>query len=133
MGRRWIRPKGPSPAIIDIFSDPRSGYMIIQRNEREMVFGGIGRVRSTGEKSILSSPAAFASFDQPGCVKVAFDLKVDDAGNGWTTVSTETRLHAPDRESLRATAVYWRLIYPGSGMLRTMWLQAARNRAEKAQ
>jgi hypothetical protein len=133
LGRSWSRPKGPSPAIIAIFSDPRSGFMLIQRNEREMVFGGIGSVRSTGEKPILSSSAAFASFDQRGWVKVAFNLKVDDAGNGCTTVSTETRLHALDPGSLRATAVYWRLIYPGSGMLRTMWLQAARNRAEKAQ
>jgi hypothetical protein len=133
MGRSWSRPKGPSPAIIAIFSDPRSGYMLIQRNEREMVFGGIGRVRPTGEKPILSSPMAFASFDQRGCAKIAFNLKVDEAGDGWTTVSTETRLHALDPESRRAMAVYWRLIYPGSGMLRTMWLQAARNRAEKAQ
>jgi hypothetical protein len=133
MGRRWSRPEGPSPAIIAIFSDPSSGYMLIQRNEREMVFGGVGPVRSTGGKPILSSPAAFASFDQRGCAKVAFNLTVDDAGNGWTTVGTETRLHTLDTESRRATAVYWRLIYPGSGMLRTMWLQAARDRAEKAQ
>ena len=133
MFRRWSPPKGPSPAIIAVFSDPRSGYMLLQHNDREMVFGGIGRVRAAGGTPFLSSLAAFGSFDQQGCVKVAFNLKVDDEGNSWTTVSTETRLHAPDRESLRATAVYWRLIYPGSGMLRTMWLQAARNRAEKAQ
>jgi len=132
LGRSWSKPTGPSPAIIAIFSDPRSGYMLIGKNEREMVFGGLGSVRSTkGDKPSLSSPAAFASFHQPGCVKVAFNLKVEDAGNGWTKVSTETRLHALDAGSLRATAVYWRLIYPGSGMLRTMWLQAARNRAEK--
>jgi len=45
MLRRWSRPTGPSPAIMAIFSDPRSGYMPLQRNEREIVFGGIGRVR----------------------------------------------------------------------------------------
>ncbi|HYK91629.1 MAG TPA: hypothetical protein VE398_22875 [Acidobacteriota bacterium] len=132
MGRSWSKPKGPSPAIIAIFSDPSSGYMLIQKNEREMVFGGVGRVRK-GDRPILSSPVAFASFDQRGCVKVAFNLKVDDAGNGWTMLSTETRLHAPDPESRRATAIYWRLIYPGSGMLRTMWLEAARTQAEKTQ
>jgi len=98
-----------------------------------MVFGGIGSVRSNEKKPIFSSPGAFASFAQRGYVKVAFNLKVDDAGDGWTTVSTETRLHALDPGSLRATAAYWRLIYPGSGMLRTMWLQAARNRAEEGQ
>jgi hypothetical protein len=133
MGRRWSRPEGPSRAIIAVFSDPHSGYMLIQQNDREMVFGGIGRVRSPGETPALSSVAAFVSFDQPGYAKVAFNLKVDDAGDDWTTVSTETRLHALDPDSRRATAVYWRLIYPGSGMLRTMWLQAARNRAEKTQ
>ncbi len=133
MGRSWNRPQGPSPAIIAIFSDPRSGYRLLEKNEREMVFGGLGSVRSTEDKPILSSPAAFASFQQPGLVKVAFNLRVDDAGNGWTTLSTETRLHALDAGSLRATAVYWRLIYPGSGMLRTMWLQAARTRAEGTQ
>jgi len=134
MGRSWSKPKGPSPAIIAIFSDPRSGYMLIQKDEWEMVFGGLGRVRRTKEdQPILTSPAAFASFQQPGCVKVAFNLKVDEAGNGWTTISTETRLHAPDPESRRGMAAYWRLIYPGSGMLRTMWLQAARSRAERKQ
>ena len=131
MGRRWSKPKGPSPAIIAVFSDPRSGYVLIERNEREMVFGGLGRV-SSAEKPVLSSPAAFASFNQSGCVKVAFNLKVDDSGNGWSTVSTETRLRGLDAGSRRGMAVYWRLIYPGSGMLRTMWLQAARARVEKA-
>jgi hypothetical protein len=133
MGRRWSKPKGPSPAIIAVFSDPGSGYVLIERNEREMVFGGLGRVVANGEKPVLSSPAAFASFHQSGCVKVAFNLKVDDSGNGWSTLSTETRLRGLDAESRRGMAAYWRLIYPGSGMLRTMWLQAARARAENAQ
>jgi len=131
MGRRWSKPKGPSPAIIAVFSDQRSGYILIERNEREMVFGGLGRV-SSAERPVLSSPAAFASFDQSGCVKVAFNLKVDDSGNGWSTLSTETRLHGLDAGSRRGMAVYWRLIYPGSGMLRTTWLQAACARVEKS-
>jgi hypothetical protein len=132
MGRSWSKAKGPSPAIIAVFSDPGSGYILIERNEREMVFGGVGRVASNTPKPVLSSAAAFASFERSGWVKVAFNLKVDDSGNGWTTLSTETRLHGLDAGSRRGMAVYWRLIYPGSGMLRTMWLQAARTRAEKA-
>jgi hypothetical protein len=134
LGRSWTKPNGPSPTIVAVFSDRSSGFKHIQQNEREMVFGGIGRIRyKVGDKPIVSSPAAFASFNQPGCVKVAFNLKVDDAGNGWTAVSTETRLHALDAGSRRGMAVYWRMIYPGSGMLRTMWLQAARTRAEGTQ
>jgi hypothetical protein len=134
LGRSWTKPRGPSAAIVAVFSDPSSGFKLIQQNEREMVFGGIGRIRyKVGDKPIVYSPSTFASFNQPGCVKVAFNLKVDDAGNGWTTVSTETRLHALDAGSGRGMAAYWRMIYPGSGMLRTMWLQAARTRAEGTQ
>lgn len=132
MGRRWSKPEGPSPAIIAVFSNPGSGYVLIEKNEREMVFGGLGRVASA-DKPVLSSPAAFASFRQSGVVKVAFNLKVDDSGDGWSTLSTATRLRGLDAGSRRGMAVYWRLIYPGSGMLRTMWLEAARTRAERAQ
>ncbi len=131
LGRSWTRPKGPSPPIVDVFSDPSSGFKVLHQTDREMVFGGIGRLRfKVGDEPLHWSPETFASMNQPGSVKVAFNLRVTDAGNRWTNITTETRLHALDEESCRGVAIYWRMIYPGSGMLRTMWLQAARSRAE---
>jgi hypothetical protein len=45
-------------------------------------------------------------------------------------VRTETRVHASKRSSRWLFAWYWRMIYPGSSLLRYTWLRAIRKRAE---
>jgi hypothetical protein len=45
-------------------------------------------------------------------------------------VRTETRVHALNARSRWLFAWYWRLIYPGSSLIRYMWLRAIRHRAE---
>ena len=42
----------------------------------------------------------------------------------------ETRVHATDAPTKRKFAAYWRTIYPGSALIRVMWLRAIRRRAE---
>jgi hypothetical protein len=44
-------------------------------------------------------------------------------------VSTETRVFATSPEASRRFAAYWRTIYPGSAIIRRMWLRAIRKRA----
>lgn len=56
---------------------------------------------------------------------------MEDAGGGWTRLTTETRVHATDLKSRRRFAAYWRTIYPGSALIRVMWLRAIKARAEK--
>ena len=41
-----------------------------------------------------------------------------------------TRVCAADPQAVRAFAAYWRVIYPGSALIRIMWLRAIRLRAE---
>jgi hypothetical protein len=53
-----------------------------------------------------------------------------DEGGGWTRLTTETRVYATDASSRRRFAGYWRVIYPGSALIRRMWLRAVRERAE---
>jgi len=45
-------------------------------------------------------------------------------------VTTETRVYATDPASVRKFARYWRVIYPGSALIRRMWLGAIKRRAE---
>lgn len=66
----------------------------------------------------------------PGSVKVAVNLRVDDAGDGWSLVTTDTRILGTDDAGRRTMARYWRLIVPGSGLIRRQWLDAIRNRVE---
>jgi hypothetical protein len=45
-------------------------------------------------------------------------------------VTTETRVFARTDEARREFAVYWRIIRPGSGIIRRSWLEAIKRRAE---
>ena len=44
-------------------------------------------------------------------------------GSG-TIISTETRVFSNGAETRRRFARYWRMIYPGSALIRRMWLRA---------
>jgi len=45
-------------------------------------------------------------------------------------LSTETRVYAATPAAARQFAMYWRAIYPGSDIIRRMWLRAVKQRAE---
>jgi len=55
-------------------------------------------------------------------------LVTPDGPNG-SLVSTETRVFANSSNARRRFARYWRAIYPGSALIRVMWLRAVRRRA----
>jgi hypothetical protein len=46
-------------------------------------------------------------------------------------VITETRVFATDAVALRRFTPYWRIIFPGSAILRVTWLRAVKHRAER--
>ncbi len=41
-------------------------------------------------------------------------------------------LIATDAQARRRFACYWRVIYPGSALIRRMWLRAVKKRAEES-
>jgi hypothetical protein len=57
-----------------------------------------------------------------------FLIEPDRAGG--TLVSTETRVYASTVSARRVFSVYWRVILPGSALIRQMWLRAIKRRAE---
>ena len=67
----------------------------------------------------------------PGNAVAAINFHVRDDGDGWSTVTTETRVFATGDAARRQFTRYWRVIYPGSWLLRVTWLRAVRTRAEK--
>jgi hypothetical protein len=98
---------------------------------REMVVGTViiaPRVRRAGAKL---TPGLFTRTLPPGVALATMNFLVRDDGRGGSIVSTETRVFANDRSSERRFAPYWRLIRPGSDIIRRMWLRAVRGRAEK--
>jgi len=112
--------------ILDAFA--ASGY-VVGGNDRELVMAGGANVRAQKPLAVRSLQE-FTDCREHGVVKMAFDFTVEPVGDGWSVVTAETRVLALD-ETGRVMARYWRLIAPGSGMLRRQWLDGIRRRAER--
>jgi hypothetical protein len=112
--------------VLDAFS--ASGYLF-GGSEHEIVMFGVGNVRAIRRPEVRTLQE-FADYREQGAVKMAYDFNVEDAGGGWSTISTETRVLALDDFTRRGMGRYWRLIVPGSGMLRLQWLEGIKKRAE---
>jgi hypothetical protein len=115
--------------FLDIFT--RWGYvLLVQEPDRELVGGGILRV-SSGARPKVTDPQSFLGFAEPGCAKVTLNFYVKDMGEGWSRVTTQTRVLGTDRSGRRRFGAYWRVIYPGSATIRRMLLRAIKRRAEQ--
>jgi hypothetical protein len=69
-------------------------------------------------------------FNEVHAIHVDADPKrVYDAIHG-VRVTTETRVFADNAAAARRFAVYWRVIQPGSDLIRRGWLRAIKRRAE---
>lgn len=75
------------------------------------------------------TPEVFRNPMPPGfaLATMNFIVTADDAGG--SLVSTETRVFANSPSARRRFAAYWRIIYPGSAIIRRMWLRAIQRRA----
>jgi hypothetical protein len=112
--------------IFDAFS--ASGY-VSNGSEREIVMCGGANVRAKHSLE-FQTLQEFADYREQGAVKMAYDFYVEDAGGGWSTITAETRVLATDDFTRRGMGHYWRLIVPGSGLLRRQWLDGIKKRAE---
>lgn len=102
---------------------------LAEEPNREIVVGTLvvaPRGATIGERT----PAAFKELERPGFAKAAMNFRVEVDSACGSILSTETRVFATDEASKRRFAAYWRVIYPGSALIRRMWLRAIVRRAE---
>ena len=107
----------------------RSGFLLLaDAPPREMVVGTIlGPVPSDGQ---IPTPDGFIALNRPGHAKAVMNFHVSSQPDGWVTLTTETRVRATNERAKRRFGRYWRVIYPGSALIRVMWLKAIKARAE---
>ena len=107
------------------------GFIPLADIEHEVVFGLIGQFwkLNGGEDVQIANPQAFVDFNETDFAKVAANLICREEREG-TLLCTETRIWAPDAQTRKKFAFYWRLISLGSGWIRMMWLRAIKRRAE---
>ncbi len=68
----------------------------------------------------------------PRAVLTTMNFLVTPDGKGGSLLSTETRVFADSVSAQRRFSLYWRVIHPGSDIIRRMWLRAIKRRAESA-
>ena len=75
------------------------------------------------------TPDLFQRTLPPGFALASMNFVVRPSGRGGSHVTTETRVFATSAGARRRFAAYWRVIYPGSALIRMMWLRAIQRRA----
>jgi hypothetical protein len=117
----------PRP-ILDTMFQPGAGFLALDVDEPgELVYGMVGFVHQPPPP--VRTPEQFATFTTPGGIRAAFNLRVVPERDGMVLVSTETRCLANGDAARRTFAGYWRIIYPGSAIIRRVWLDAIVARA----
>ena len=72
----------------------------------------------------------FPAIREPGFALAMLNFLIESSGLDTCRVTTETRVHATDAATRRRFGIYWRMVYPGSALIRRMWLRAIKRRAE---
>jgi hypothetical protein len=133
----WIRRGGrplppgilnasPNESLIDVALN--GGFIrLAEVPPRELVIGTVVLV-PPGRHGRLT-PEVFRRKLPPGFALAAMNFLVDQNRAGRTRVHTETRVYANSPAACRRFARYWRIIYPGSAIIRRMWLRAVKRRA----
>jgi hypothetical protein len=136
----WIRRLGrPAPEgilnapgnrpLLDVAT--RSGFLLLAEEPgREIVIGTLVAAPRGWRPREKPTPEGFKNLRGPGFALAAMNFRIEDAGQGKSLVTTETRVFATDAATGRRFAAYWRTIYPGSSLIRSMWLRAVKSKAE---
>jgi hypothetical protein len=117
---------GTRASVIDVAT--RSGFIYLADDAPHELVVGTVIAAPPGMRGKLT-PDVFRSTLPPGFTLASMNFIVRPDGTG-SIVSTETRIYANSGAGRRRFAAYWRAIYPGSALIRRMWLRAIARRAE---
>lgn len=104
--------------------------LLTEEASREVVIGTVVAAPPEARASGRLTPELFQTTLQPGIALATMNFLVAADDHGGSTISTETRIYANNQSALRRFAIYWRVIHPGSDIIRRMWLRAIKQRAE---
>lgn len=139
----WIRRGGQSgkESILNAPRDKplldvamRTGFMkLAEEPDREIVLGTLAAASRATSLKKDPTPDDLKALHAPGFALAAINFRLEDSANGETLLTTETRVYATDASVRKKFAAYWRVIYPGSALIRVMWLPAIKSRAKRCQ
>jgi hypothetical protein len=105
--------------------------LLDEREGNEIVIGLTGRFWTPTGGLIPTEPATFHEFPPPGMARAAWNFGVTARPDSSSELSTETRVRCSDPATTRTFLRYWRLVSPGSGIIRWAILRRIRLEAER--
>jgi hypothetical protein len=99
--------------------------------DREIVMGAVTRPWEPNVTFRALPPEDFASFSQPGFVKIAWTLRVDPLDAASSVFRTETRAVATDAAARARFRRYWAFVSPGIALIRRLSLRPLKREAER--
>jgi len=129
-GPESILNPGKEMPLLDI-ATRTSFLMLADEPNREIVVGTVVAAPPGWRPEGTTRPTAehFKALHAPGFALATMNFLIEDDGPDACTVTTETRIYATDASAKRRFGAYWRVIYPGSALIRRMWLRAIRKAA----
>ena len=103
---------------IDELTAADSGFRILDESPSSITVGAIGKVWQPLISFVEVTTAQYASFAEPGWVKVAWELGCERRGSGVTRIAIEVRVAATDEFAWRRFVDYFRVIGPFSHFIR---------------
>lgn len=118
----------PTTVAIDAMqsSPERAGFQVLLEDPpHECVVGAIGKVWQLVIPFVhVADAKAYADFDSPGQIKVAWAMRVLPRGERDSTLELEVRVQATDEPSWHKFRRYFAVVGPGSRLIRHRLLAA---------
>ena len=127
LSRRRVPPSGR----ITLEGVIERGFSVLAEDRpRELVLGVVGAFWRIRGGACPVDRRSFLAAQPPNTARAAWSFHVEPAGDGRSTLSTETRVHCSDAASRWRFKLYWILVRPGSGLIRRSILRSVRREAE---
>ncbi|MET0387395.1 MAG: hypothetical protein ABW321_15610 [Polyangiales bacterium] len=120
-------PRTAAICVDELASSPeKPGFqLLVEVPPDELVVGAIGKVWQPHIPFVhVADAPAFASFREPGFIKVAWALQVEPRGETHTRLKVEVRVDATDDAAWRAFNRYFLVIGPASRVIRRLSLRS---------
>jgi hypothetical protein len=128
--RRLRPPVGTTGAAGSLL---RGAFVLLEDRPPEgLVLGLTGRFWTPTGGLLATDVATFRECPPPGTARAAWEFGLEALPDGRTRLRTETRVRCSDPQTRRRFRRYWRLVAPGSGLIRRAILRRVRQTAEAA-
>jgi hypothetical protein len=126
-GLGWSRPTRRFN-LRDVTNDDFA--VLSEKRDEEILIGLAGKFWTLGGNMQKINAENFREFDEKGFAKAVWNFSVEEAANSETLLKTETRIRCLDESSRKSFALYWTIVEPFSGLIRTEMLQLIKEKAE---